>query len=96
MSRHCVQHKDYRICYGWDPVQPMRTFFMQVMSEDKNQSEDPIVDVGQGLIYNDAFTDIDKFVAECSRKLTEVGIIDFELSQEQKFQLLNDMFGIGN
>ncbi|EDX82628.1 hypothetical protein S7335_929 [Synechococcus sp. PCC 7335] len=68
---------------------------MQVVSEDKNHPEETIFDIGQGLIFNDAFTDIDKFVAECSKQLKAAGI-DFEISESMQFQLLDDLFGIGS
>ena len=72
----------------------MRTFFMQVEPADENHPEETIVDVGQGLIFNDAFTDIEKFVEECSKQLKEAGI-DFEISESMQFQLLDDLFNIG-
>ncbi|EDX82700.1 hypothetical protein S7335_1002 [Synechococcus sp. PCC 7335] len=94
MSRHIVEHKsendlEYWISFGWD--RPTSTFFMQVEEKDE---EEVVFDIGS--IFTTRYTEIDGFAQACSEKLAEIGINDFELSQEQKFQLLNDMNGIGN
>ena len=90
MSRYSVMYKDHYICYGWDPVFPMRTFFLQVESLDESDPEELLIDIGQGAIFGDAYTDIGKFLEVCTQQLQKAGI-DFELSQEQQFQLLDDM-----
>ena len=88
MSQYNVKCGEYWISYGWDPVPPMRTFFLR--AEHADRPEEFIVDVGAGLIFGDSYTEIDKFTEACTKKLQDADI-DFELSPKQQFQLLDDM-----
>ena len=99
MSRYTVEHNTesstYWISFGWD--RPMGTFFAQVEDDSLDEEEvgDPtVLDIGSP--FDTIYTRIDRFIQVFSEKLAKIGITDFELSQNQKFQLLDDMNGIGN
>ena len=101
MSRYTVEHntqsnKKYWISFGWDC--PLSTFFMLVEDdsiEDTEEFVDPtVLDIGSP--FDTLYTRIDRFIQEFSEKLAKIGITDFELTEPQKIQLLDDMNGIGN
>lgn len=102
MSRYTVKHetkgnKTYWISFGWD--RPSSTFFVQVEDDSiEDEGEDcvnpTVLDIGSP--FDTLYTQIDPFIRASSERLAEIGITDFSLSQTQKFQLLDDMHGIGN
>lgn len=89
MTRHTVEHRQYWITFGWD--HPLMTLFGQV--EDSN-SECPSDLIELGGPMDRSYTDITKFHKAFKQKLTEIGINDFELSQQQLLHLLSDKDGI--
>lgn len=97
MSRYTVKHntqsnKKYWISFGWD--RPMNTFFMQAEDDSADDFVDStVLDIGSP--FDTLYTKIDEFAEACLNELAEIGVT-FELSQAQKFQLLDDMNGIGN
>lgn len=98
MSRYTVEHntqsnQKYWISFGWD--RPLSTFFMLVEDDSSEDSINPLVlDIGSP--FDTLYTSIDRFIQDFSEKLAKIGITDFELTEQQQFQLLDDMNGIGN
>ena len=89
MSRHTVEHREFLITVGWD--RPMNTFFGQVekyAEEDDAAYPAELIDMGGPM--DCPYTNITKFYETFKQKLLEIGIDDFELSQQQLLQLLAD------
>ena len=94
MSRYCVQHiaqsEQYWISFGWD--RPLHSFFAQV--EPDSDPDKLLLDMGSP--FDRLYTQIEAFHEAFVQHLHEIGIDDFSLSMEQKYQLLADKDGIGN
>lgn len=95
MSRHYIEHNNtHGITVGWDRL--LGTFFAQVeaLETTDDLEEELLIDIGSP--FDTIYPEIDAFAKALLEKLSEIGITDFELSQQQKFQLLDDMNGIGS
>lgn len=96
MSRYGIKHetesKTYWLFFGWD--RPMNTFFAQVEADESEDPDELLLDIGSP--FDRLYTQIEKFHDALVQALQELGIDDFELSMEQKCQLLADKDGIGN
>ena len=86
MSQYLVDHGNYLVSFGWDP--PLSSFFARI--EDFSPTAGPdeyLLDIG-GL--DRRYADIDEFAQEFTARLRDLGIDDFEFSEEQQLQLLAD------
>ena len=88
--QHTTQSEQYWISFGWDF--PLNTFFARV--EDNSDSDELLLDMGSS--FDRLYTQIEAFHEAFVQHLHEIGIDDFSLSMEQKYQLLADKDGIGN
>lgn len=78
MSRQEIEHKQYAISIGWD--RSFDTYFAQVEDTQDATAEEPLLWLGS---EPGEYRDLQIFEQAFLKSLTDIGINDFSLNQQQ-------------